>query len=62
MKFFSKSSMALAVTAALACMSGVAQAGSNDKATATNVAFADFTPVEYTTANKPNVIVITMDD
>lgn len=62
MKFFSKSSMALAVTAALACMSGVAQAGTNDKATATNVAFADFTPVEYTTANKPNVIVITMDD
>ncbi|SPT68385.1 arylsulfatase [Anaerobiospirillum thomasii] len=62
MKFFSKSSMALAVTAALACMSGVAQAGTNDKATATNVAFADFTPVEYTTSNKPNVIVITMDD
>ena len=54
--------MALAVTSALVTLSTAAYAGSNDKATATNVAFADFTPVEYTTKNKPNVLVITMDD
>lgn len=32
------------------------------KATNTNVAFADFTPKEYSTKNKPNIIVLTMDD
>lgn len=32
------------------------------KATKTNVAFSDFTPVEYSTRDKPNVIILTMDD
>ncbi|EGF8400365.1 sulfatase-like hydrolase/transferase [Escherichia coli] len=32
------------------------------KATKTNVAFADFTPTEYSTKGKPNIIVLTMDD
>lgn len=32
------------------------------KATKTNVAFSDFTPTEYSTKSKPNVIVVTMDD
>lgn len=32
------------------------------KATKTNVAFSDFTPTEYSTKGKPNVIVVTMDD
>lgn len=32
------------------------------KAINTNVAFADFTPKEYSTKNKPNIIVLTMDD
>lgn len=32
------------------------------KATNTNVAFADFTPKEYSTKGKPNIIVLTMDD
>ncbi|EPY9526410.1 sulfatase family protein [Proteus mirabilis] len=31
-------------------------------ATKTNVAFSDFTPTEYSTKNKPNIIVITVDD
>ena len=48
--------------ASLAAFSGSAFAGDNDKATATNVAFADFTPVEYTTKEKPTIIVLTMDD
>ncbi|MJZ42513.1 sulfatase [Salmonella enterica subsp. enterica] len=32
------------------------------QATKTNVAFADFKPEEYTTKDKPNVIILTMDD
>lgn len=32
------------------------------KATKTNVAFSDFTPTEYSTKGKPNIIVLTMDD
>ena len=32
------------------------------KATKTNVAFSDFTPTEYSTKGKPNVIILTMDD
>lgn len=59
---FKKSALSTAVAVLLASGFGVAQAGDNDKATATNVAFADFTPVEYTTKDKPNVIVLTMDD
>ncbi len=31
------------------------------KATKTNVAFSDFTPTEYSTKGKPNIIVLTMD-
>ena len=60
-----KNPLGLAVGAAMVSMaafSGSALAGDNDKATATNVAFADFTPVEYTTKEKPNIIVLTMDD
>lgn len=60
-----KNTLGLAVGAAMVSMaafSGSALAGDNDKATATNVAFADFTPVEYTTKEKPNIIVLTMDD
>lgn len=34
----------------------------NLKATKTNVAFSDFTPTEYSTQGKPNIIVLTMDD
>lgn len=30
------------------------------KATKTNVAFSDFTPTEYSTKGKPNIIVLTM--
>ena len=32
------------------------------KATKTNVAFSDFTPTEYSTKGKPNIIVLTMGD
>ncbi|ENB5291830.1 acid resistance putative oxidoreductase YdeP [Escherichia coli] len=32
------------------------------EATKTNVAFSDFTPTEYSTKGKPNIIVLTMDD
>lgn len=32
------------------------------KATKTNVAFSHFTPTEYSTKGKPNIIVLTMDD
>ncbi len=32
------------------------------KATKTNVAFSDFTPTEYSTKGKPNIIILTMDD
>lgn len=32
------------------------------KATNTNVAFSEFTPKEYSTKNKPNIIVLTMDN
>ncbi|AHA65049.1 Arylsulfatase [Shigella dysenteriae WRSd3] len=32
------------------------------KATKTNVASSDFTPTEYSTKGKPNIIVLTMDD
>lgn len=32
------------------------------KATKTNVAFSDFTPTEYSTKGKPNIIVLTMDE
>lgn len=56
------SAIATAVGAVVAAFGSTAFAASNDKATATNVAFADFTPVEYTTKEKPNVLVITMDD
>lgn len=63
MKNLKLSATAIAVGAALTTFGSAAFAASNDgKATATNVAFADFTPVEYTTQGKPNVIVITMDD
>ena len=30
------------------------------KATKTNVAFSDFTPTEYSTKGKPNIIVLTL--
>lgn len=62
MKNFKLTATAVAVGALMSVGASSAFAGANDKATATNVAFADFTPVEYTTANKPNVIVLTMDD
>ena len=32
------------------------------KATKTNVAFSDFTPTEYSTKGKPNIIVLTGND
>ena len=51
-----------ALAASIAAMASPSFAGANDKATATNVAFADFTPIEYSTQGKPNVIVLTMDD
>lgn len=63
MKNLKLSATALAVGAVMTAFgAGTAFAADNGKATATNVAFADFTPVEYTTKGKPNVIVITMDD
>ena len=63
MKNLKLSATAIAVGAAISAFgAGAAFAADNGKATATNVAFADFTPVEYTTKDKPNVIVITMDD
>lgn len=57
-----KLALSTALAASLAAMASPSFAGANDKATATNVAFADFTPIEYTTQGKPNVIVLTMDD
>lgn len=45
-------------------MSGVTLAADDVKlnSTKTNVAFSDFKPTEYSTKNKPNIIVITVDD
>ena len=57
-----KLALSTALAASLAAMTSPSFAGANDKATATNVAFADFTPIEYSTQGKPNVIVLTMDD
>lgn len=57
-----KLALSTALAASLAAMASPSFAGANDKATATNVAFADFTPIEYSTQGKPNVIVLTMDD
>ena len=57
-----KLALSTALAASLAAMASPSFAGANDKATATNVAFADFTPSEYSTQGKPNVIVLTMDD
>ena len=57
-----KLALSTALAASIAAMASPSFAGANDKATATNVAFADFTPIEYSTQGKPNVIVLTMDD
>ena len=66
MKQITKTSLSLAVATAVFSLANPAIAADssvdNGKATATNVAFADFTPIEYTTKGKPNVLVITMDD
>lgn len=66
MKQITKTSLSLAVASAVFSLANPAIAADssadNGKATATNVAFADFTPIEYTTKGKPNVLVITMDD
>ncbi|CFQ62498.1 putative sulfatase [Yersinia similis] len=56
-------SASIAVILAAGVMGGPAYADDVKlKATNTNVAFADFTPKEYSTKNKPNIIVLTMDD
>ncbi|MEG0533988.1 MAG: sulfatase, partial [Citrobacter sp.] len=60
-----KGAIAASVSAILA--SGLLASGAHAdnvklKATKTNVAFADFTPTEYSTKGKPNVIILTMDD
>ncbi|MDM3274940.1 sulfatase [Citrobacter sp. Ce119] len=60
-----KGAIAASVSAILASglLTSAAQADNVKlKATKTNVAFSDFTPTEYSTKGKPNVIILTMDD
>lgn len=57
----------IAASVSLILVSGILPLSANAgdvklKATKTNVAFSDFTPVEYSTRDKPNVIILTMDD
>ena len=63
--FFKKkllsSSLSIAMTGMLS-MGAIAADDVKLKATQTNVAFSDFTPTEYSTKGKPNIIVITVDD
>ncbi|MBQ0262844.1 MULTISPECIES: sulfatase family protein [Enterobacterales] len=54
-------SLSLAITGMIST-SSLAADDTKLKATKTNVAFSDFTPTEYSTKNKPNVILITVDD
>ncbi|WP_202302136.1 sulfatase-like hydrolase/transferase [Dryocola clanedunensis] len=55
------SSVSFILASGMLMSSAYAQDG-NLKATKTNVAFSDFTPTEYSTQGKPNVIILTMDD
>ncbi|WP_194090628.1 sulfatase-like hydrolase/transferase [Vibrio hibernica] len=61
-KKFVSASIAAAIS--IGVMNPVAFAsGTNDlKATKTNVAFSDIDITQYTTADKPNVIILTVDD
>ncbi|AZN35688.1 sulfatase family protein [Iodobacter ciconiae] len=65
MAFFQKKRLIAAVTMALTA-GGFASAvqANNTKlnATKTNVAFSDFTPTEYSSQGKPNIIILTVDD
>ena len=57
-----KLALSTALAASLAAIASPGFAGAKDKANATNVAFAEFPPIEYSTQGKPNVIVLPMDD
>ncbi|ECR4899911.1 sulfatase [Salmonella enterica] len=62
---FNKGAIAASVSIILSSGMLMPAAHANDvklKATKTNVAFSDFTPTEYSTKGKPNVIILTMDD
>lgn len=64
-KMFKRGALAASIAVALAAggFASTVQADSTKlKATKTNVAFADFTPSDYSTQGKPNVIVVTVDD
>ncbi|EGM1627546.1 sulfatase-like hydrolase/transferase [Salmonella enterica] len=66
MRLFNRKAVAVSVSAILATGMVFSSAVRADnvklKATKTNVAFSDFKPTEYSTRDKPNVIILTMDD
>lgn len=55
-------SISLILASGMAAFAAYAADDVKLKATKTNVAFSDFTPTEYSTKGKPNIIVLTMDD
>lgn len=55
-------SISLILASGMAALAAHAADDVKLKATKTNVAFSDFTPTEYSTKGKPNIIVLTMDD
>lgn len=65
MEQFQKKKLIAAITIALAASGFASNSLANNaklSATKTNVAFADFIPTEYSTQDKPNIIVLTVDD
>ncbi|WP_139460306.1 sulfatase-like hydrolase/transferase [Aeromonas veronii] len=65
MEQFQKNKLIAAITIALAASGFASNSLANNaklSATKTNVAFADFIPTEYSTQDKPNIIVLTVDD
>ncbi|MCD6619889.1 sulfatase family protein [Aeromonas veronii] len=65
MEQFRKKKLIAAITIALAASGFASNSLANNtklSATKTNVAFADFIPTEYSTQDKPNIIVLTVDD
>lgn len=65
MEQFQKKKLIAAITIALTASGFASNSLANNtklSATKTNVAFADFIPTEYSTQDKPNIIVLTVDD
>ncbi|MGL5397043.1 MAG: sulfatase-like hydrolase/transferase [Shewanella sp.] len=65
MEQFQKKKLIAAITIVLAASGFASNSLANNaklSATKTNVAFADFIPTEYSTQDKPNIIVLTVDD